>query len=166
MKYLWLCIFCQHDGRVPIFIELRRLNDMTSDDLMANAFNSIIDTSTKVSHDYFTKAARDGLFTFIFDGFDEVNHEKRASIERQILKFANDNPKAPIVVSSRPDDQLEAWQSFSNYRILPFSKTQVIDLLSKIQYDKKIKLKFINNVRDISYLINILVFCQIHYLQP
>jgi hypothetical protein len=43
MKYLWISLFENPKGKVPVFIELRKLNDVQSDDLMLYVYHSIID---------------------------------------------------------------------------------------------------------------------------
>lgn len=141
MKYLWLCLFSGLPGmgaKIPIFVELRRLNELSSDDLIVFVYRSIIEMKSKMSFEYFEKAVNEGIFTFIFDGFDEIHVGKKESIEQQLLKLARNNQNAHIIVSGRPDSRFDSWQSFTTYSVQPLTKEQSIALIGRIDYDKKI----------------------------
>lgn len=146
MKYLWLSLFVR-GGQIPVFIELRRINEITSDELLPYIFRSIVEVKSRVTEDQFYKAVHEGAFTFILDGFDEINRDKRDLLEQQILKLAHQNPEAIVIVSGRPDDRFAAWQAFSVFEVQPLNVKQVTSLISKIDYDKKIKKKFIDSIK-------------------
>ncbi|WP_225770141.1 NACHT domain-containing NTPase [Inquilinus sp. Marseille-Q2685] len=147
MKYLWLSLFTDPKGRIPIYIELRRMNDLHSENLLSYVFKSTTGSGSKITEDRFIKEMRRGTFIFILDGFDEINIDKRSSIERQILDISAQYKDIIIVVSGRPEDRFEAWQQFSVYTILPFTKSQTLALISKIHYEPVIKKKFYNKVK-------------------
>ncbi len=151
MKYLWLSIFNNPKGKVPIFIELRRINEFQSDDLLAYIYRSVIDVKSKISQSHFEAATHEGLFVFILDGFDEIVQEKKDSIEKQILSLSHSHPEAIVVVSGRFDSRYDAWQMFSNYRVLPLGRKQTIDLLNKLSYDRSTKKRFIERVKKDLY---------------
>jgi hypothetical protein len=145
-KYLWISFFENPRGQIPIFFELRRVNDIQADSLLALIYFTIVETHAKVSKETFDKGVENGLFVFILDGFDEVVKEKKESVEKQILELARNNPECVIVVSGRPDDSFDAWQSFSNFTVQPLSKTQVVGLVQKLTFDKATKRKFIRRL--------------------
>jgi uncharacterized protein (DUF924 family) len=151
MKYLWLSLFNDPRGKIPVFIELRRINDLTSDDLLAYIYRSVIDVNSKITQSLFNAAIHAGLFVFILDGFDEVSRDKKDSVERQILSMSHSHPSATIVVSGRPDGRYDSWQMFANYRVLPLKKAQTIELLNKLSYDKSTKRRFIDRVKKDLY---------------
>lgn len=151
MKYLWISLFVNPNGRIPVFIELRRINDFSSDDLMSYVFRSIVDIKSKISINQFNEAVSRGVFVFIFDGFDEINKERKNSIENQIIKLTYENPKLALIISGRPDERFSAWQHFTNFTVKPFDKKQVIELIKKLDYDKKVKLKFISQIDSSLY---------------
>jgi hypothetical protein len=151
MKYLWLSIFSGSYAKIPLFVELRKLNEISSDDLMVYVHRSIIEMHSKIDFDHFGAAVHQGAFCFIFDGFDEIHGEKKGSVERQILKLAQSNPGAWVIVSGRPDPRFGAWQNFTNLEVQALTKEQTIRLITKLDYDKKIKYKFIDEVKKRLY---------------
>lgn len=151
MKYLWLSLFNDPKGKIPIFIELRRINDFTSDDLLTYIYRSIVDVRSKVTEKVFQKATSEGVFTFLLDGFDEVSEDRKQSIEKQILKLSHENPKTTIIVSGRPDPRFDAWQVFSTLNVLPLKQDQTIELISKLNYDRQTKRRFSERVKKDLY---------------
>jgi hypothetical protein len=147
MKYFWLSIFENSRGKIPVFVELRKLNEISNDNLLAYIYRTIVNTNANVSDDAFRKAIRNGTFTFLFDGFDEVAKEKRQSLTKQILDIAANNPDCTIVISSRPDSLFESWQSFSIFGVQPLSQGQVLSIIEKIKYDDSAKKKFSERIK-------------------
>jgi hypothetical protein len=146
-KYLWLAFFERPNGRIPVFIELRQLNELNSDDLMTLIYHSIVSTHSAVPRETFDRGVRTGLFTFILDGFDEVSLDKKIKAEKQILELGQNNPECIVVVSGRPDDKFDSWQTFSNFRVQPLKRPQVEELISKLEFDKTTKKKFLARLK-------------------
>jgi hypothetical protein len=150
-KYIWISFFENPQGQIPIFVELRRLNEISTDDLLSFIYHSIVDSHSNVPREIFDKGVASGLFVFILDGFDEIAKEKRAAIERQILDLAKNNPECIMVVSGRPDEVFDSWQSFSNFEVLPLTKKQVVKLVQKLKFDKITKRKFVIRINSDLY---------------
>ena len=131
MKYFWLSIFENPQGKIPVFVELRKLNEVTNDNLLTYIYRTIVNTNSNVSEEAFKKAIRSGIFTFLFDGFDELAKEKREAIAKQILELSSNNPECTVVVSSRPDEIFHSWEAFSTFTVEPLSEAQVT-LVAKI----------------------------------
>jgi hypothetical protein len=146
-KYLWLSLFENPMGRIPIYIELRKFNEIQVEDLLVYIFHSISSAHATASLEAFNKGLAQGLFTLIFDGFDEITPDRRATVEKQILALANSNPDCIFVVTSRPDERFGAWQTFSTFQVLPMNQAEVINLIKKLKFDRKLKDKFIARVK-------------------
>ncbi|MFT3938763.1 NACHT domain-containing protein [Rhodopseudomonas sp.] len=146
-KYLWLALFERPGGRIPVFIELRQLNELESDDLLTLVYHSIVNTHSSVPRETFDKGVRSGLFAFILDGFDEVSLDKKRNAEKQILELSKNNPDCIVVVSGRPDDKFDSWQDFSNFLVQPLKRPQVEELISKLDFDKATKRKFLARLK-------------------
>jgi hypothetical protein len=142
MRYLWVSYFVQAEPRIPIFLELRRVNDITSIDLLTFIFRTIIATDEKSGMSNFTKAVAEGRFIFVFDGFDEVAADKKGIVEKQILDLSFKYGSNLVVVSSRPDDRFDAWQEFTSYRVEPLTMEQVKTLVERVDFDQVVKKKF------------------------
>ncbi|WP_158966099.1 NACHT domain-containing NTPase [Paraglaciecola sp. L3A3] len=130
-------------GIFPIFVELRHLNSDTETDL----FDFILQTLTEIEST-FTKSQLDyalalGKVLLIFDGFDELNNELRKKYEKEIVHIAAKYQNILMMLSSRPDNRFHGWEEFYIYRVLPLDKQKSKALISKLDYDRQVKRKFL-----------------------
>src|SRR6185437_403756 len=82
----------------------------------------------------------------IFDGFDELDVSRVDNVEREILRLAEQTPNV-VIVSSRNDERFNAWGQFLVFKVEPLDKKQVLQLISRIDFDSPIKRKFSDRVR-------------------
>ena len=146
MRYLWVSLFTSIDAHIPIFVELRRLNSMSTLDLESVIFHSIVPTQEKIDIASFQSWIGHGRFTFILDGVDEIAADKRDKVQEQILKLCVKSSDNIVIVSGRPDDRFDSWQEFSVFRIELLNKQQVVQLIEKIDFDLSVKRKFIDAI--------------------
>ncbi len=146
MRYLALALFENPMGKIPVFLELRNLNRISSPDIVTFINNSYRQVSA-IQVESFRQGLSSGAFVLILDGFDELNHDLRPIIEDQILNLVRTYPALSIVVSGRPDDRFKSWRAFSLFKIQPMKEPQVIDLLNKLEYDKGVRKRFIQKIR-------------------
>lgn len=151
MKYIWMALFETDQSTIPLFVELRRFNDLTSEDFATFLFRTAVDARTNVQMKDFEKGLDDGAFSLIMDGFDEINEERRSLVELEILRISRAYPKVRLIVSGRPDERFQGWQLFSTFHVQPLTKPQVADLISKLDYEPKIKKKFIQRIKKDLY---------------
>lgn len=146
MRYIALSLYEAPRGRVPLFLELRHLNRVTTTDLL-----TFIHTTYRRVSDIQIESLKQGLqagaFVLLLDGFDELNHDLRPVVEAQILDLAREFPKCSIVVSGRPDDRFLSWRSFSTMKINPMSKEQAVELITRLDYDSGVKKRFIGKIK-------------------
>ena len=142
MKYLTVGRFENNKGKFPLFIELRYLNSISSNDILNYCFYSTASANNKLSFQNFVKLAKAGLFIFIFDGFDELEPHIKDDIEGQILQLSREYPKALIVVSSRPDNRFNSWTNFSVFHVCKMTLQDSIKVIEKINHDTGIKKRF------------------------
>ena len=74
MRYIALSLFENPKGKIPIFIELRHINRVSTANLLA-FINSTYRKMSGVQVEALKSGLELGLFCLIFDGFDEVNHD-------------------------------------------------------------------------------------------
>ena len=146
-KYLMIRRFLNPSGRIPLFVELRHLNPLTSKNLLAYVHQSCASANSKITFDQFELTLRTGGLFLVLDGFDEIDYEHRDQISDQIMDISTKYPEIVLVVSGRPDNKFATWQSFYTFTIDPLSKTQALDLISKIDYDSDLKTRFQNEVK-------------------
>lgn len=142
MKNIWLEVFRRNVGEVPILVELRKLNSLSTYDIVSfirlNFFGK-----TEFDDATFKHFCEQGVFTFLLDGFDEVTKEKREDLEKQILELSRRFPKCGMIVSGRHDERFKAWKEFYIFRSEPFGYDQFRDLISKVPFDHGTKKAFL-----------------------
>ncbi len=145
MKYLWLSYFERPNEKIPFFLELRNLNNLSHKSISAFIFHSIIRSEFNINEQNFEASLRAGEFILFLDGFDEVNLSDREWVQSQILNLQEDNPNLTIVMTSRPDERFMGWQGFKQAQVLNLSKKTSKQLIQKANCDEKMKRKFLKN---------------------
>ena len=135
MRYLTMKVFYEMPQYVPIFLELRKLNDRVGANLLDCIRIQCSPSDHFIKAPQFNKFIKDGNFIFILDGFDELNFEIRDTVQSQLLMFQKDFPKAIVVVSSRHDERFSGWAPFHEYSVEDLDKNQCLNLISKLQID-------------------------------
>lgn len=148
MKYLTICRFENSRGMVPVFVELREMNELTTKNLLAFVHQSSASAANRITYDQFIIALRAGGLLLILDGFDEIDFAHRDAIAKQIIEASRNYPNAPIVISSRPDDRFSSWQDFYTFSVRALDKKQALTLIDRIDHDKQIKKRFRREVND------------------
>jgi NACHT domain len=151
MKYLFIQLSQGPKNGVPLLIELRRLAQASSRSLIDFIYDSLVTPGAKTTPEQFVSGLKHNLFTILLDGFDEVDIEERAKVEKEILELRDRYPKLPIIVSSRDDERVSSWERFRIYRVLPLDQKQVVDLIKKSKYDNQVKQEFIKSLKSDLY---------------
>lgn len=141
MRDLWLSMFTEPSGRIPILVELRGLNDPS--DMNLETYIRATATKSGLSEKGFSHFCDAGAFAFLLDGFDEVEKERRSELERQVLRLEKLYPDCSFVVTGRPDDRFGSWTQFKTYSCSPFSFDQFRELIEKVPFDETSKKKFL-----------------------
>lgn len=138
----------KEDGYLPIFVELRQLAQFGYDTILA-AMNAAISASLpEFMPEQLASGLEHGLFTLIFDGFDELDREKGRIIQVEILKMSARYPYIRILVTSRPLEMLRAWNDFIVYRIEPHEIESAIRIVEKFPYEREPKDKLVSLFRS------------------
>jgi len=92
MRYLWVSVFANSDSRIPIYLELRRLNDLTSVDIESFIFHNIIATDEKHGMDAFLRWISEGdLYLFLMDSMRYLSTSATKSKTKFLLYAPNIN---------------------------------------------------------------------------
>lgn len=135
MRHLWLTFFQTDYGKTPVFVELRKLNELSTIDLLAFVRRTI-SRKKELDDSLFRYFCDQGRFCFILDGYDEVLHSQREALQSQVLELSSLFPECRFVVSSRYENRFAGWQNFDLYESMPFDLGQVQQLVSKIPFDE------------------------------
>jgi hypothetical protein len=130
-------------GILPLFVELRHLNNIKDKGLVDFVVESMVAIEPSFTAKQLDYAFRLGKVMLILDGFDEINSEDRDRFEKEITQLAGKYQKILIIVSSRPDKRFSSWEEFFQYRVLPLDKDKALSLISKLDYDRQVKRSFI-----------------------
>lgn len=135
--------------RIPLYVELRYLTKAED----ANAFDAFLLSSTskadkRVSLDRFRVGLNLGQFIIILDAIDEVDKDLRDTVAVQIQQLARNYPNCIVILTTRPDDSVEALLDFRTYRTRPMTKSQVIEVIDKLHYDEVVKSKLMVELEE------------------
>lgn len=133
--------------RIPVFIELRRLNG-TELTLFGLLSETIQHHAADLNEDYINAALRAGHFLLLLDGFDEVETAKRSIVATEILGLTSNRYAGTIVVvSSRPDRQVEGWPLFRVFRVKPLDLEDACELIERLPIALEVQEKFVAALR-------------------
>lgn len=148
-KYLFLALLSSKN-KVPLLIELRNLNDSGRDIIQQISFD-LKSSGVSATESVIYGWLKSGKFVLILDGYDELNKDKLQSINSQIKDLSDELGESSLVVTTRPNEQLEYFSNFDVYNVLPLSKSQAISLVKKLNYDKKIKERFLSELEEVAF---------------
>ncbi|MEI9987831.1 MAG: NACHT domain-containing protein [Aliidongia sp.] len=146
-RYLWLSLFIDGAGRIPLFIEMRNINGISMDSIFAYIHYSISQGQASLTEKDYREHLHKGDFTIILDGFDELLQEKKDSIQNQIIQLTENYPKTRIIVTSRPDTGFSSWPSFEVASVSPLERNDVMELIEKSEFDDESKSLFLKRLR-------------------
>jgi hypothetical protein len=146
MKYILLHNAMWGYKKLPVFIELRSINNSPDVSIKSRVLAAMQAHMRKFSEDLLDFGFKSGSYILLLDGFDEVDNEYKAACERDILDLSNEFSGCPIIVSGRSDERFASWEQFTTLNVQPLSKDNVKTLIGKLRFDKSVKLKFLEAI--------------------
>jgi len=131
-----------HKTHVPIYVELRRLNG-SKKCFEEFVFYTLKTHGVNLKKEYLEKSLELGHFLILLDGFDELEMTIRDAISSDIKEFVERYSKNTYVLTTRPDERVESWDSFSVIRVQPLDLEKAIELVSKLPFNSDEKKGFI-----------------------
>lgn len=128
----------------PLFLELRKVSESTSKDIAAALFETYNGRNYPLGFEEFQKALESRTFSVLLDGFDEVQPSLRDGVEGAILRFANQFPACPLIVSGRSERSFLSWEQFVVYDLAPMDEKSTVELISKLDVELGLKERFIS----------------------
>jgi predicted NACHT family NTPase len=147
LKYTFLELCHNPFGRIPLFVELRQLNDDQSISLFTLIHHQWKALLPHFSAEQFDYAMRKGKFTILLDALDEIDFDNRDKISKEIIELTFKYPDCRFLITSRPDERFSSWNEFYHAGIEPLSDDQVCELIQKIEFDETTKVKFLHEVK-------------------
>lgn len=145
MKHLLLSALLSRE-KTPLFLELRQL-DLSNRSLEDALLASLVANGLDVDEDYFLLALAAGHFLILLDGFDELDRRARAKVTTAVQALSEKHPGNWIVLSSRPDPELEGWTAFTVFRLEPLDLEKAVALVERLSFDEEVKSRFVKDLR-------------------
>lgn len=134
-------------GRIPLFLEMRFFEEeYHKSPLERYIYDKTSSVEDAASFEQFALGLKLGHFVVLLDAIDEINPHYREKVVKRVLDFMRHYPECGIIVSSRFDQQLQSIQEFSVLRTTPMDKTQIIEVISKLEYADEVKEKLIDRL--------------------
>ncbi|MEW6224655.1 MAG: NACHT domain-containing protein [Chloroflexota bacterium] len=133
--------------KIPVFIELRRFGNEPIG-LGEAIVQTLARHQLEVDRDYINRALAGGHFCIFLDGFDELNADLRDGMAGRMQEFATRYPANWIVVSSRPDVELNSLRDFTQFTVDPLDIALAVDLVRKVPFDPEVKDRFVTDLRN------------------
>lgn len=133
---------------IPVLIELRSFNALDTKEVSVYdmIYKLLSDNGFNIEKEYFEYSMNSGGYILLFDGYDELNRDKSSKIASEIRCLSDKYSSNYYIVSSRPSDAFIGWNDFSEVTINPLTKEQAISLIKKIDFDERVKEKFISEL--------------------
>lgn len=157
MKYIFIDCINKNKG-IPLFIELRRLNN--SKKIIDEIHEQLSSIDNNFNTELLLKLLAEGGFVIILDGYDEIPLGDREVVTKDLQEFISKASENRFFITSRPEKALISFGNFQEFTIKPLSKEEAFELLRK--YDnkgqisslliKKLQEKDMENVKE--FLIN------------
>ena len=138
-----------HGYGIPIFIELRRINE--THDLITEIESQISSLTQKFNHELMLELFMSGGFIFFFDGCDEIPIIDRAFAMHCVEDFISKASANTFVVTSRPDEVLNCFGSFKRMSLQGLSKNEAFELLRKYDDNGTVSKALIEKLKDKQY---------------
>jgi hypothetical protein len=158
MRHAFFALQNMPPYRIPILIEVRSFNRTDIGDLEQRITDDIASTGVSITREQVNAALESGIFFILLDGMDElktsftVSQKGNKSLETmkgiqehyeaELITFAGKYPLCPILVSTRPMSKVYSWAAFDVRTIAPLELPDALKLVSKLEFDKGVKLRF------------------------
>lgn len=131
LRYLALQEILRTDkSRLPIFIELRKITN--KEDVKSLVLKNLTEYHIDASNQVFDYLANSGRMVLLLDGFDELESTliKQATLELEHL--AKKYNSLQIIVTARPNSEVQKLNSFQIHEISPLRKPDYIQFLTAL----------------------------------
>lgn len=126
LKYMFLKQL-EIGGSIPVFVELRRISKSLT--LVEYILKELDIGEGSVQHKFFTSCLNEGVFTFYFDGFDEVSDDDKRAVSDNIVALKNGANNNHFIISSRQERSLASLAEFHRFHIRPLNLAEAYDLI-------------------------------------
>lgn len=105
MRHLFLRLAHSELAILPVFVELRGLNSLSTRSLLPYIYHTVTGPGATITEDQFVRGVKLGTIYLILDGFDEIDPDHRKQVEEEIVELQKNNARSVVIVSSRHDER-------------------------------------------------------------
>lgn len=138
---------------IPVLVELRMVNSMELDKISMYdiVYHNLLNNGFRMENKYYEYSLEEGGYVILLDGFDEINREKIQKLTEEIISFSGKYPENKYILTSRPNDSFMGWNDYAEMNALELTKSQALSLVSKIDFDEKVKETFYKELDEKLY---------------
>jgi len=151
LRWLYLNICHSNVRKIPIFIELRDINNLPYIDIYDYLANEV-SVNDKVEVETIKYGLKKGVFVLFFDAFDEIRNVNREKFLLDLAELRVRYPQTSIVISGRQNDYFPAWGGMELFRIKPMSLDRVRFFIAHAEGNSKNRELFLDRLTDDFYL--------------
>jgi len=140
----------ENTNLIPVFIELKEIGD-NNPSLFILICNTLKKFGFPYGQDYVKYALNHGWFMLLLDGYDEIMRNEDYVTLKDIKDFSDEYVSNYFIISSRPNKELNSLSRFAVFRVSPLEKHQSVNLIRKLDYDTKIKARFLSALDEKLY---------------
>lgn len=116
--------------QIPLLLELRNIS--TRRTLLDSIYNFLKAAGLKGDEETFTYLASTGKIVLLLDGFDEVPRECVTDIIIEIDTLQTLHPELKIIISSRPQSDIQSLVGFKIYKLVPLKPENYEPFVKKL----------------------------------
>ena len=138
---------------IPVLVELRMVNSMSLDKIAMQdiIYCNLVNNGFRMEEKYYEYSLEEGGYVILLDGFDEINREKIPKLTEEIINFSGKYPQNKYILTSRPTDSFLGWNEYIEMDAMELTKDQALSLISKIDFDEKVKTTFYKELDEKLY---------------
>ncbi|CAG9931988.1 NACHT domain-containing protein [Candidatus Nitrotoga arctica] len=130
LRYLCIQELSKSTGRIPIFFELRKLDQGL--DIEKALLNTLESLGFEVTDALFDHYAASGKLVILLDGFDEIEESLVKNAITSLESWAVRYPQMQFIITSRPGGEIQKSSYFSIIQLAPLNADEHKAFLTKI----------------------------------
>jgi len=135
-------------GKIPIFVQAVDLNQIPASDFVDVMVYELNKFGERFSRTDVEVGLNANIFVLFLDGFDELRRPVREHYRIELDAIAARHKHFSFVISGRHNERSAEIQHAHYAKILPFSPSQVEEMIDRLDADDKLKFQFISKLND------------------
>ena len=149
----YLVAHALYDGEIiPLFVQLHQLE--RPETLEMFLCKKLSDLGIGCDPEIFDYLAGQGKLALCLDGFDEVKKSERQALIREVEHLASKHDKLRIIITSRPESDIEKSSYFTVHKLSLLSLNDVEGVVLKLMNDEVFTNELMQAIQKVKWGIN------------